>query len=44
MDVFIIGITGGIGGLLAQKLRSRGTPSTGWFAEMTSRLSWQREA
>ncbi|WP_329439675.1 NAD(P)H-binding protein [Streptomyces canus] len=24
MDVFIIGITGGIGGLLAQKLRSRG--------------------
>ncbi|MFD5271597.1 NAD(P)H-binding protein [Streptomyces sp. NPDC058335] len=24
MDVFIIGVTGGIGGLLAQKLRSRG--------------------
>jgi len=24
VDVFIIGVTGGIGGLLAQKLRSRG--------------------
>lgn len=44
MDVFIIGITECIGGLLAQKLCSRGDTSTGSFAEMTSRLSWQREA
>ncbi|MFF1301861.1 NAD(P)H-binding protein [Streptomyces sp. NPDC058307] len=29
MDVFVIGITGGIGGLLARKLRSRGDPVRG---------------
>ncbi|UWN51308.1 hypothetical protein ASALC70_03535 [Alcanivorax sp. ALC70] len=33
MNVFIIGITGAVGGLLAEQLHARGTGSRAWSAK-----------
>ena len=44
MNVFIIGITGGIGGLLGQNCALGETLFKGSFADTTSRPSSKREA